>query len=484
MTRRITIDPITRLEGHGQIDIFLDDQGEVEGTCLRVPDFRGFEKFCEGRAAEEMPRLTQKICGVCPTAHHLASTKALDALFGVEPPPAAQKLRELMYHAFIFEDHLLHFFFLGGPDFLLAPGTPREKRNFLGVMDKLGAELGKKVLAIRRQVREVTSRMGGSALYPVWGLPGGVAKSLAEEDRKHIWSAAQEAQAFAASSLEIFQDAVRKNSQFRELLHGGLFSQQTYSLGMVDESGRVNFCDGHIRVVDPQGREFARFEAAEYGNYLAERVESWSYVKLLYLRDVGWQGFTGGPRSGIYRAGPLGRLNASEGLATPGAQRRYEEMYEHFGGKPVHNILAYHWARLIECLYAAERMTELAADPEITTPSIRNLPSKLPEEGVGACEAPRGTLFHHYQTNPQGMIEKVNLVVATQNSAAAICLSLDQAARAFIHGGQVSEGLLNMVEMAFRAYDPCLACATHCLPGDRPALINLYSKEKKLIKML
>jgi F420-non-reducing hydrogenase large subunit len=484
MTRKITIDPITRLEGHGQIDIFLDDQGEVEGTYLRVPDFRGFEKFCEGRAAEEMPRLTQKICGVCPTAHHLASTKALDALFGVAPPRAAQKLRELMYHAFIFEDHLLHFFFLGGPDFLLEPGTPREKRNILGVIDKLGAALGKRVLAIRRQVREVNARIGGSALYPVWGLPGGVAKSLAAEDRGHIRLVAQEAQAFAETALLIFQEAVRKNKKFTELLNGDLFSHQTYSMGMVDDSGRLNFCDGQIRVVDPHGREFARFEAADYGAYLTERVESWSYVKLLYLKDIGWQGFTDGPHSGIYRAGPLARLNASEGMATPGAQRRYEELYEHFGGKPVHNILAYHWARLIECLYAAERMTELAADPEITSSSVRNLPTKLPEEGVGACEAPRGTLFHHYQTNSQGMIEKVNLLVATQNSAAAICLSIDKAARAFIHGGKVSEGLLNMIEMAFRAYDPCLACATHCLPGDRPALINLYNKEKKLIKIM
>ena len=484
MTRKITIDPITRLEGHGQIDIFLDDQGDVERTYLRVPDFRGFEKFCEGRAAEEMPRLTQKICGVCPTAHHLASTKALDALFGVAPPPAAQKLRELMYHAFIFEDHLLHFFFLGGPDFLLEPGIPKEKRNILGVIDKLGTELGKKILSIRRQVREVNARIGGSALYPVWGLPGGVAKSLSEEDRGHIRLVAQEAQAFAESALQIFQEAARKNKKFSELLNDNLFSHQTYSMGMVDESGRVNFCDGKIRVVDPRGHEFARFEAADYENYLAERVESWSYVKLLYLKDIGWHGFTDGPRSGIYRAGPLARLNASEGMATSGAQRRYEEFYEHFGGKPVHNILAYHWARLIECLYAAEIMTELAADPEITSPSVRNLPSQLPEEGVGACEAPRGTLFHHYQTNTEGMMKKVNLLVATQNSAAAICLSIDKAARAFIHGGNVSEGLLNMIEMAFRAYDPCLACATHCLPGEQPTLINLYSKERKLIKIM
>lgn len=484
MNRRITIDPITRLEGHGQIDIFLDDQGEVERTYLRVPDFRGFEKICEGRAAEEMPRLTQKICGVCPTAHHLASTKALDALFQIEPPPAAQKLRELMYHAFIFEDHLLHFFFLGGPDFLLEPGTPRERRNILGVIEKLGAELGKRVLTIRRRVREVNARIGGSALYPVWGLPGGVAKPLAEEERGDIILAAQEAQALAESALQIFQETVRKNKKFTELLSGSLFSHQIYSMGMVDESGRVNFCNGQIRVVDPHGREFARFEAADYGNYLVERVESWSYVKPLYLKDVGWQGFTDGPHSGIYRAGPLARLNASEGMATPAAQRRYEEFYEQFGGKPVHNILAYHWARLIECLYAAERMTELAADPEITSPSVRNLPWKLPEEGIGVCEAPRGTLFHHYQTNRQGMIEKVNLLVATQNSAAAICLSLEKVARAFIHSGNVSEGLLNMIEMAFRAYDPCLACATHCLHSDPPALINLYNKENTLIKVI
>lgn len=482
MTRRITINPITRLEGHGNIDIFLNEQGEVERSYLRVPDFKGFEKFCEGRAVEEMPRLTQKICGVCPTAHHTASTKALDALFGVEPPPTAHKLRELMYNAFIFEDHLLHLFFLGGPDFLLDAATPREKRNIFGVMEIMGAEGGKKVLAIRRRVREMMTRIGGSALYPVYGLPGGVAKAISGTDLEQMRLTAQEAQEFAELALQLFFEAVRKNKKFKELLHGSIFSHQTYSMGMVDDSGKLNFYDGKIRVVDPEGREFARFEARDYEKYLAERVESWSYVKLLYLRDIGWQGLVDGPDNGIYRAGPLGRLNAADGMSTPGAQQQYEKMYEQLGGKPVHNILAYHWARLIEILYAAEKMAELTADPKITSPYVRNLPAGLPTEGVGACEAPRGTLLHHYKTSPQGLIEGVNLLVATQHSIAAICRSIDKVARAFIHGNHVSEGLLNMMEMAFRAYDPCLACATHCFPGAKSALINLYNQNRELLR--
>ncbi|UCG80643.1 MAG: Ni/Fe hydrogenase subunit alpha [Desulfobacterales bacterium] len=484
MSRRITIDPITRLEGHGKIDIFLDDKGDVERAYLQVPDFKGFEKFCEGRAVEEMPTLTQKVCGVCPTAHHTASSKALDDLFKVEPPPAAKKIRELMYNAFMFEDHLLHFFVLGGPDLIVGPDAPGAERNILGVIGKLGLEIGKKAIDIRNRVRGVNAAISGSSLYPVCGLPGGISKTVTEQEKAEIQVVARDAIDFAKFTLKIFHDDVLKNKKFTDLLTGNIFYHDTYYMGMVDDRGKVNFCDGKIRVVDPNGKEFVKFEAKDYLNHLEERVEPWSYLKLLYLKNIGWKGFIDGDGSGVYRVGPLARLNASRGMATPLAQSEYEKMFDTLGGKPVHNTLAYHWARLIEVLYAAERMGELAGDDELTNPHVRNHSHEPPTEGFGVCEAPRGTLFHHYETDEAGIIEKLNLLVATQNSGAAICMSIEKAARAFIKGGHVSDGILNMIEMAFRAYDPCLACATHCLTGRTAALVNLYDKEKKLIKVI
>jgi len=484
MSRKITIDPITRLEGHGKIDIFLDDNGDVERAYLQIPDFRGFEKFCEGRAAEEMPTLTQKICGVCPTAHHTASSKTLDDLFGIDPPPAAKKIRELMYNAFMFEDHLLHFYFLGGPDFIVGPDAPNVERSILGVIGKVGIEIGKKVIDIRKRVRGINATISGSSLYPVCGLPGGISRTVTEEEKAEIQAVAKDAVEFAEFTLSIFDDVVLKNKGHADLLTSDAFYHRTYYMGMVDDAGKVNFYDGEIRVVDPRGEEFIKFTAKDYLKHLEERVEPWSYQKILYLKDVGWNGFIDGQDSGIYRVGPLARLNVSDGMATPLAQAEYEKILDTLGDKPIHNTLAYHWARLIEVLYAAERMGELAGDDELTSPKVRNIPDQTPKEGIGVCEAPRGTLFHHYQTDDKGIIENLNLLVATQNSAAAICMSIEKAARAFIKGGRVSDGILNMIEMAFRAYDPCFACATHCLTGKMPRIVNVYDKEKRLIEVI
>jgi len=484
MSRRITIDPMTRLEGHGKIEVFLDANGDVERAYLQVPEYRGFEKFCEGRAAEEMPTLTQKICGVCPTAHHIASVKALDDLFDVEPPPAASKIRELMHNAFVFEDHLLHFFFLGGPDFLVGPEAPSAERNILGVIGKVGVEIGKKIIDIRKRVRAVNGTISGSALYPVCGLPGGVSKPLTEQERAEIAGVAEDAVEFAIVALEIFRDKVLEYKRYADWLTGDVFSQRTYYMGLVDSDGKVNFYDGRIRIVDPDGKAFVAFEVNDYLKHLEERVEPWSYMKILYLKGIGWKGFVDGRHSGVYRVGPLARLNAADGMATPLAEAEYEKMFDAFSGKPVHNTLAYHWARLIEVLYAAERMVQLAKDEELTSAKVRNLPSKTPKEGFGACEAPRGTLFHHYETDDKAIIEKLNLLVATQNSAAAICMSMEKAACAFIKGGKVSDGALNIIEMAYRAYDPCLACATHCIEGRGAGMVHIYNHKRELMQVL
>ncbi|HYA12153.1 MAG TPA: Ni/Fe hydrogenase subunit alpha [Thermodesulfovibrionales bacterium] len=463
MHKRITIDPITRLEGHGKINIFLDDNGEVYRTYLSVPEFKAFEKFCEGRLAEEMPAITQKICGVCPTAHHTASSKALDDLFSVEPPGAAKKVRELMYNAFMFEDHLLHFYFLGGPDFIVGLDAPKEKRNVFGVKDTVGVEVVKKVIDIRKKARGLNAMISGSPLYPVCGLPGGVSRALTEEDRIHIKDLTKDFITFAEFTLKIFDDVFLKNKENFDLMVSDIYYHRTYYLGLVDENNKVNFYDGQIRVVGPDGKEVMKFGSKDYLQYLQERVEPWSYMKTLYLKNIGWKGFVDGKESGIYRVGPLARLNASEGMATPLAHAEHERMFSTLGGKPVHNTLAYHWARLIEVLYAAERMDELASDPELTNPQVRNIPDDIRKEGIGVCEAPRGTLLHHYVTDKKGVLKKVNLLVATQNNAAGISMSIEKAARAIIKNGNVSEGVLNMIEIAFRAYDPCLACATHIL---------------------
>jgi F420-non-reducing hydrogenase large subunit len=461
MGKRITIDPITRLEGHGKIELFFNDKGDVDRTYLQVPDFKGFEKFCEGRAVEEMPTLTQKICGVCPTAHHTASSKTMDHLFNVETPPAAKKIRELIYNAFIFEDHLLHFYVLGGPDLIVGSAAPSAERNVFGIINKVGLETGKKVINMRNKVRGVIAMLAGSALYPVCGLPGGVSKAVTETERTKIQQIAEAAIEFAQFTLSLFRDVALENRVYAKLLDNDIFSLRTYYMGMVDDKGKVNFYDGKVRVVDPSGKTFVEFDASEYLDHLEERVEPWTYQKYLYLKNIGWKGFVDGRSSGVYRVGPLARLNAADGMATPLAQAEYEKMYDALGGKPVHNTLAYHWARVVEVLYAAERMLELACDDDLTSSKIRNLPTQTPTEGMGVCEAPRGTLFHHYTTDENGIVEKLNLLVATQNSAAAIGMSVQKAAQALIKEQNISSGKLNVVEMAFRAYDPCLACATH-----------------------
>ena len=482
--KKITIDPITRLEGHGKIEIFLNDDGDVDKAYLQIPELRGFEKFCEGRPAEEMPRITTMICGVCPTAHHMASTKALDDLFKVEPTSTAKKIRELMYNAFQAEDHILHFVFLGGPDFVVGPTAPAAERNVLGVIGKVGLEVGGKVIEMRKRLRNVLRIIGGKPVMPSCGLPGGVSKAITEEERNTIIEAGEYGVELCKVALGLFDDVVLKNKDYVDLVVGDVYKHRTYYMGQVDENNKVNFYDGQIKVVDPNGKEFAKFKGQNYLDHIREHVEPWSYTKFCYLKNVGWKGFTDGEDSGIYRVAPLARLNVSEGMATPLAQEAYEKMYEVLGGKPVHNTLAFHWARLVEALYASERVLELARDPELTSPDIVNLPTETPKEGIGVVEAPRGTLIHHYKTDERAILTEVNLIVATQNNSASICMSVEKAAKSLIKKGEVSDGILNMIEMAFRAYDPCHACATHSLPGRMPLEVNVYDSKGHLVKRL
>jgi F420-non-reducing hydrogenase large subunit len=481
--KKISIDPVTRLEGHGKIDLFLDDAGNVANAYMVVPELRGFEKFCEGRRAEDMPIITTRICGVCPVAHHFAAAKALDAAFNVEPPPTAKKLRELMYCGYFIYDHILHFYFLGGPDFVVGPDAPPAERNILGVIKKAGLEVGKDVIKHRAYGQRITAILGGKATHPVCGIPGGITKSLNEEGRQEIETMAKSCVDFAKFSLGLFHDVVLKNEDYVNLIKSDMYAMKTYYMGTVDEHNKVNFYDGKVRVVDPSGKEFVKFAPSEYLDVIEEHVEPWTYVKFPYLKKVGWKGFVDGPESGVYRVGPLGRLNVSDGLTTPLAQEEYENMYRVLGGKPVHSTLAFHWARLIELLYASEKALELAQDKEITGRDVRRSVG-APGEGVGIVEAARGTLIHHYALDKDAMVEKVNMIVATTNNSAAIDMSIRDAAKGLIHGGRLDEGALNRVEMAFRAYDPCMGCATHFAIGQMPLAVRLYDSKRRLVQTI
>ena len=484
MSEKVTINPITRLEGHGKIEIFLDDKGDVEDAYWQVTELRGFERFCLGRPAEEMPRIVPNICGVCPSPHNMASTKALDDLYSVEPTPAAKLVRKLHYNAFYVEDHFIHFFFLAAPDFVLGPDANPQERNILGVINKVGLEIGGQVIEVRRRCRDIIRLIASKPPHPEGGLPGGVPRGITEEERVWIKETADFSVEFAQFALQIFKDVVLGNKDYLDLVLSDSYNLKTYYMGLVDENKKVNFYEGKIRVVDPEGNEYAIFDPQDYTEYIGEWVEPWTYIRLTHLKKLGWNGLIEGNGTSLYRVGPLARLNVADGMSTPLAQEAYKEMFETLGGRPAHNTLAFHWARLIEALQAAEDMQKIASDPLLTSKDIRNMNLKLKKKGVGCVEAARGTLIHDYETDDKGLNTKINLIVATQHNAAPICMSVKKAAQGFIKGGDVSEGLLNMSEMAFRAYDPCLACATHTLPGNMPMELNIYGKDKKLYKKL
>ena len=485
MTERITIDPITRLEGHGKIEIFLDKKGDVANTYFQIPELRGFERFCVGRPVEEMPLLTNRICGVCPEAHHMAAAKAADAVYHVDPPRTAKMLRELLYSAFYVTDHATHFYALAGPDFVMGPDAPVAERNILGVIHKVGLEIGGKVINARKAGHTVIEMIGGRKVHPCTSIPGGLTKGITKEQQKEILDLGKWAVDFAQFTLKLFADIVLGNKKYVDLILGDIYTHRTYYMGMVDENNHINFYDGNVRVVSPEGKELVKYEPQDYTKHIAEHVEPWTYLKFPYLKDVGWKGFTDGKKSGVYCATPLSRLNAADGMATPLAQDEYNKFYKTLGGKPVHQRLATHWARLIELLYAAERWVELASDPEITSDNFHTKPTDVPTEGVGIVEAPRGTLTHHYTTDERGVLTKVNLIVGTTNNYAPISMSIDKAARSLIKGGTVvTEPMLNMVEMAFRAYDPCFGCATHSLPGQMPLQVTIRNAEGEPIEVL
>jgi F420-non-reducing hydrogenase large subunit len=481
--KQILIDPITRLEGHGKIHLFINDDGSLANAYFQVPELRGFEKFCVGRPVEEMCRITTRICGVCPDAHHLAAAKAADAVYGVTIPSAARKLRELMYNAFFAGDHTTHFYALGGPDFVCGPDAPPAERNILGVIAKVGIDAGKKVIAQRARGQRIIEIIGGKKVHPVTSLPGGMSKRITKEEQQEMIKIGEEMVEFAKFTIKILNDVVLSNKGYVDLILSDTFSHKTYNMGLVDANNKVNFYDGMVRVTAPDGSEHAKYAPKDYLNYIAEHVEPYSYLKYPFLKKVGWKGFVDGKDSGVYKASPLSRLNVSDGMVTPQAQAEYERYYETLTGDrsgktPVHATLATHWARVVELVFACEATLMQAKDEEITSDHILDPPTGIIGEGVGIVEAPRGTLTHHYKTDKNGIITEANLIVGTTNNNAAISMSIKKAAEGLIKKGQeITDGILNRIEMAFRAYDPCFGCATHSLPGQMPMELIVHDAE-------
>ncbi len=415
----------------------------------------------------------------------MASCKATDAVYHVDPPPAAKKLRELFYCAHMIHSHIAHFYALAAPDFVLGPTANPAERNILGVVSKVGLPIATEVIKHRSYAQQIQAVIGGKATHPVCGLPGGMSKTVTEEERLDFETKAKSCVEFARFSLNLFNDVVLANKDYLALITGPIYTMKSYYMGLVDANNRVNFYDGDVRIVDEDGKQVAKFKPAEYLDHISEHTEPWTYLKFPFLKKVGWKGFVEGKESGVYRVAPLSRLNVADGMATPQAQAEYEKMYKTFGVKPVHSTLAFHWARLIELLYASERLLELSRDKEITSPEIRNLPTAKPTEGVGIVEAPRGTLIHHYQTDGNGIVQKANLIVATGHNYAAMNMSIKKVAQNVVKkGSEVTEGMLNMMEMAFRAYDPCFGCATHALTGQSPVELSVYDSKGELIQSI
>ena len=464
--RKITIEPITRIEGHGRITIHLNEEGKVDHSFFHVDEFRGLEKFTEGRPYFEMTQITQRICGICPVSHHLASAKACDGVARVEPPRPAKLLRELMHMGQFIQSHGMHFFHLAAPDLVLGFDADPAIRNVFGIIGA-NPELALKAVNLRRYGQQIIERLGGKRVHPNFAVPGGVNAPLSSKDRDEIMAEFGTMVEIAKVAVSIGKDWLGSNKELASMFA----SFPSNYMGLVDMEGGLQLYDGEIRVKDAEGDFVAQFKTDHYLSYIAEHVESWSFLKYPYLRKLGWPG-------GTYRVGPLGRLNVADKIGTPLANEELKLFKQINGGKPVEGSLYYHYARLIELVYALERVAQLLDDPDIMSNDIRTYPThtQLPGQGVGVIEAPRGTLFHDYGTDENGQLTRVNLIVATGNNNWAMQTASDLVAKAFVDGTKLTEGMLNRVEAAIRCYDPCLSCATHAI-GKMPLEVTLIAAD-------
>ena len=465
--RKITINPLTRLEGHGKVTILLDEAGEVTEARLHTTQFRGYERFCEGRPMEEMPAITQRICGICPVSHQLASAKACDAILGAGIPETARLLRILEHMGQYIQSHALHFFYLASPDLLLGWDADPAGRHVLGVAAAF-PEVVRRGIRLRRFGQEIIAALGGKRIHPVFAVPGGVISALAEEDRENLLKGFEEAYQTCGLALELIGEWIGKHRE--EVSRFANFP--TLYAGLVDAGGCPDLYEGRLRVRAHEGEIEAEFDPADYLSFIGERVEPWSYLKFPFFKPLGYP-------QGCYRVGPLGRLNVADAMSTPKADREFGKYRALADGGLRGATLLYHYARLVELLNCLERAEQVLGDDRVGGSDIRFTGRPAAEEGVGVIEAPRGTLIHHYQVDRHGVIRKVNLIVATGHNNLAMNRSVEAVAREYIRAGKVSEGLLNRVEGAIRCYDPCLSCATHA-QGRMSLRVEVYRADGTL----
>lgn len=471
VAEKITIEPVTRIEGHAKVTIHMGDNGKVNRAYLHVNEFRGFEKFCEGRMVFEMPYITPRICGICPVSHHLASAKAGDIVMGAPPPRPASLLRELMHMGQIVQSHGMHFFELAGPDLLLGFDADPEIRNVLGIV-QANPELAVKAVGLRKWGQEIIAILGGKRVHPNFAVPGGVNKALTADERDTILQGLDASIATIQAGIGVMRDWAAKNME--DINKFAVFP--TGYFGLITPENGLELYDGDIRLIGRDGVQLEHFSAQNYLDYISEHVEDWSYLKFPYYKKLGWP-------QGVYRVGPLGRLNIAEKIDTPLANAEFKNFKQLNGGKPVENTLYYHYARLIETLFAAERVAVLLDDPDILSTDILNTRMDVKGMGVGVIEAPRGTLIHHYWTDQQGQLKKVNLIVSTGHNNWAMSEAVDSVAKTYIQGPNVTEGMLNRVEAAIRAYDPCLSCSTHAV-GQMPMVVDVFGPAGELVQTI
>jgi len=467
--QKITIEPVTRIEGHARVTIHVDDAGKVEHAYFHVDQFRGFERFSQGRMYFEMPSITPRICGICPVSHHLVSAKACDQIAGVVPPRPAKLLRELMHMGQMIQSHSMHFFHLASPDLVLGFDADPAIRNVVGII-QAAPELALKAVALRKYGQEIIRTLSGRRIHPKFAVPGGVNKALTEKERDEMLAPLDDMISHMGEGLAIAKQWMEANAELVEKFA----NFRSGYMGLVEpETGALELYDGPIRLIDRDGNLLEQFESPDYLDYVAEHVEDWSYLKFPYYKKMGYP-------DGVYRVAPLGRLNVAECISTPLANEEFKK-FKAISEGPVEPSLYMHYARLIEDIYAAERTRELLEDPDILSTDIINDHYELTGRGVGVIEAPRGTLFHHYETDDNGQLNLVNLIVATGHNNWAMSTSVDMVAKAFVDPNNLTEGQLNRVEAAIRAYDPCLSCSTHAI-GKMPIVIEIRGPDGELVQ--
>jgi NAD-reducing hydrogenase large subunit len=478
MGQKITIEPVTRVEGHGKVTIHLDNNGEIEQTRLHIVEFRGFERFIQGRPYWEAPVLVQRLCGICPVSHHLAAAKALDVIVGAGTgdglTPTGEKMRRLMHYGQMFQSHSLHFFHLASPDLLFGIDADPLIRNIIGVAME-HKDLAVQGVMMRKYGQEIIEATAGKKIHGTGAIPGGINKHLSEADKERFINGADPLNidkmiAWSEAALAFFKDYHSKNKEVIDQF----FTFPSSYLSLVRKDGALDLYHGVLRAIDSEGNKILYdVDYQEYNKYIDEEVKNWSYMKFPYLKEKG-------KKEGWYSVGPLARLNTADFIDTPLAQKEFEIFKAYTNGKPNHMPMHSHWARLIEILHSAEKMKELLNDPDLLKGDLTTKGTKR-NEGVGLIEAPRGTLFHHYKINHDDQITMANLIVSTTNNNEPMNLAVNQVAKKLMTGQkEITEGMMNAVEVAIRAYDPCLSCATHAL-GKMPLEIQLFDSRDKLI---